>query len=211
MHGKNARICNNGQTALRPHAFGEFNDAIVFSNRPLRDGELFEVTLDHMVDRWSGSIEIGVTAVRPDDVDLPSTATDLDRDTWMLSGCSVMENGIAIKNGYKCDLDVLTTGTKVGVMKNSDKTLQFFLNGISQGIACEVPNSNVYAVVDLYGQCAQVSLTSCGSPLVPGSRGLQATAAVDSMYAQSDTLSSLQVASVIQSQNHFKPDHIHRY
>lgn len=59
VHGKNARICNNGQTALRPHAFGEFNDAIVFSNRPLRDGELFEVTLDHMVDRWSGSIEIG--------------------------------------------------------------------------------------------------------------------------------------------------------
>lgn len=63
MHGKNARICNNGQIALRPHAFGEFNDAIVFSNRPLRDGELFEVTLDHMVDRWSGSIELGTVLI----------------------------------------------------------------------------------------------------------------------------------------------------
>lgn len=93
-----------------------------------------------MVDRWSGSIElgvcvwvheyfiylsvyihihicvvIGVTAVKPDDVDLPSTATDLDRDTWMLSGCSVMENGVTIKNGYKCDLDVLTAGTRIGM------------------------------------------------------------------------------------------------
>lgn len=208
VHGKNARICNNGLTALRPHAFGEFNDAIVFSNRPLRDGELFEVTLDHMVDRWSGSIELGVTAVRPDDVDLPSTATDLTRDTWMLSGSSVMENGTAIKNGYMCDLDTLTSGTKIGVMRNADKSLVFYLNGVPQGIACEVPNANVYAVVDLYGQCAQVSLTTCNSPTVP--RGLQAVA-LESMYAQSDTLSSIQVASVIQPQNHFTPDHIHRF
>lgn len=122
-----------------------------------------------------------------------------------------MENGIAIKNGYKCDLDVLTAGTKIAVMRNADKTLQFYLNGVSQGVACEVPNSNVYAVVDLYGQCAQVSLTTCGSPNAPSRGvGLQAIAAMDSMYAQSDTLSSLQVASVIQPQNHFTPDHIHR-
>lgn len=59
IHGNNARIVNNGLTALRPKPLAEFNDAIVFSNRPLRDGELFEVTLDSIVDRWSGSIELG--------------------------------------------------------------------------------------------------------------------------------------------------------
>lgn len=59
VHGKNARIINNGLTAVRPRPLSEFNDAIVFSNRPLRDGELFEVALDSIVDRWSGSIEIG--------------------------------------------------------------------------------------------------------------------------------------------------------
>ena len=59
LHGRNATILHNGLTAARPNATGEFNDAIVMSNRPLRDGELFEVVIDKMVDRWSGSLEAG--------------------------------------------------------------------------------------------------------------------------------------------------------
>jgi hypothetical protein len=59
VHGKNARVSNNGVTASRPRAFGEFNDAIVISNRALREGEMFEVVIEKMVDRWSGSIEAG--------------------------------------------------------------------------------------------------------------------------------------------------------
>ena len=57
--GRNANISSDGKSATRPNARGEFNDAIVMSNRPLRDNELFEVTIDKMVDRWSGSIEAG--------------------------------------------------------------------------------------------------------------------------------------------------------
>lgn len=59
MHGRNARVSNNGLTASRPRAFGEFNDAIVISNRALREGEMFEVVIEKVVDRWSGSIEAG--------------------------------------------------------------------------------------------------------------------------------------------------------
>lgn len=59
VHGKNARITNNGLTALRPRPLCEFNDAIVMANRPLRNGELFEVSIDKMVGRWSGAIEAG--------------------------------------------------------------------------------------------------------------------------------------------------------
>ena len=58
-HGHNAVIMSCGKTAVRPNARGEFNDAIVMSNRPLKDNELFEVTIDKMVDRWSGAIEAG--------------------------------------------------------------------------------------------------------------------------------------------------------
>lgn len=104
-----------------------------------------------------------MTAVRPDDVDLPSTATDLCRDTWMLSGSSVMENGSTIKNNYPCDLDTLPAGTRLGVVRTSNKTLEFYRNGVPEGVACIVPHNNVYAVVDLYGQCAQVSIP-CASP-----------------------------------------------
>ncbi|KAF2900858.1 hypothetical protein ILUMI_05336 [Ignelater luminosus] len=191
VHGKNARIINNGQTAIRPRPLAEFNDAIVFSNRPLRDGELFEVTLENMVDRWSGSIEIGVTAARPDDLELPSTATDLAQDTWMLSGSSVMENGTTIRNNYACDLDTLGAGIRIGVMRSAEKTLEFYKDGVPQGLACVVTHSNIYAVVDLYGQCAQVSIP-CISPIAP-----LASVAVESC-PRSDTSVSLQAASVVQ-------------
>ncbi len=33
QHGRNARISSNGLSATRPNALGEFNDAIVMSNR----------------------------------------------------------------------------------------------------------------------------------------------------------------------------------
>ena len=59
LHGNNATILNNGKTAARPNASGDFNDAIIVSNRPLRDNELFEVVIERMVERWSGSIEAG--------------------------------------------------------------------------------------------------------------------------------------------------------
>lgn len=89
--------------------------------RCLRDGELFEIVIQKMVDRWSGSIEagemfamcpaaghftleqqknksvpllvfpcLGVTAIRPEELEFPNTMTDIDYDTWMLRyGCWV--------------------------------------------------------------------------------------------------------------------------
>ncbi|XP_017783812.1 PREDICTED: neuralized-like protein 4 [Nicrophorus vespilloides] len=201
IHGRNAMIINNGLTAWRPQPLAEFNDGIVFSSRPLREGELFEISLDSMVDRWSGSIELGVTAVRPDDIDLPSTATDLARDTWMLSGSSVMENGITIKSNYPCDLDRLGAGTRIGVMQTPEKNIEFFKDGVTQGIACMVTHSNLYAVVDLYGQCAQVSIT-CESPIVP------IPAIQMESCPRSDTSASLQAVSVVQP--HIETD-LHRF
>ena len=44
-----------------------------------------------MVDRWSGSIEAGVTLIKPEDLEFPNTMTDIDYDTWMLSGSAVMK------------------------------------------------------------------------------------------------------------------------
>ncbi|XP_066158319.1 neuralized-like protein 4 isoform X2 [Euwallacea fornicatus] len=191
VHGKNARIINNGLTALRPHPLAEFNDAIVFSNRPLKDGEMFEIVLDSIVDRWSGSIELGLTAVRPDDIVLPSTATDLRKDTWMLSGPSIMINGKTISNNYPLDLDTLRATVRLGVMRSADKSLEFFKDGVSQGPACVIPHGNVYAVVDLYGQCASVSIP-CSTPVGP-----LASVGVDITCPRSDTSVSLQAGSAL--------------
>ena len=91
LHGRNARILNVGLTASRPNALSEFNDAIVMSNRPLRDGEMFEIQIERIVERWSGSIEAGVTLIKPEELEFPNTMTDIDYDTWMLSGSAVMK------------------------------------------------------------------------------------------------------------------------
>ncbi|CAH1773995.1 unnamed protein product [Owenia fusiformis] len=159
LHGHNAEIVNRGKTAVRPNAYGEFNDAIVMSNRPLRDNELFEVRIDKMVDRWSGSIEVGLSLVKPEDLDFPSTMTDIDFDTWMLSGSAVMQDGSTIRNGYTVDLDGLTTGSRIGMMRKDDASLHFFVDGQEHGVACSDIPAGMFAVIDLYGQCAQVTIT----------------------------------------------------
>lgn len=50
---------------------------MVLSSRPLRSNEVFQVRIDKMVDKWAGSIEIGVTTHNPAYLQLPSTMTNL--------------------------------------------------------------------------------------------------------------------------------------
>ncbi|XP_077270706.1 neuralized E3 ubiquitin protein ligase 4 isoform X1 [Temnothorax americanus] len=189
VHGKNARITNNGLTASRPRALGEFNEAIVIANRALRDGEMFEVTIDKMVARWSGAIEAGVTVIRPDELEFPSTMTDIDHDTWMLSGSTVMRDGVTLRNNYSCDLDKLMEGNRIGMMRCSDSSLHYFLDGVDQGPACTSLPPNVYPVIDLYGQCAQVTI------VLPERRD-----PLTQQYLPSENSISQQPTSVIQPQ-----------
>ncbi|XP_067828155.1 neuralized-like protein 4 isoform X3 [Heptranchias perlo] len=174
LHGNNAVISNGGRTAFRQNCRSEFNDAIVMSSRALREGEMFEILIQKMVDRWSGSIEavnietppyLGVTAIRPEDLEFPSTMTDIDYDTWMLSGTAIMQDGNTMRNNYGCDLDSLTTGSRIGMMRSLNGDLHYYINGVDQGVACSGLPPELYAVVDLYGQCVQVSITSGSLPV----------------------------------------------
>lgn len=170
LHGSNALITNGGRTALRNNSRSEFNDAIVMSNRPLKDGELFEIVIQKMVDRWSGSIEAGVTCIRPEDLEFPNTMTDIDYDTWMLSGTAIMQDGNTLRTNYGCDLDSLGSASRIGMMKTTRGDLHYYIDGVDQGVACTgLPSErDIFAVVDLYGQCVQVSLTG-GSGLIDNS------------------------------------------
>lgn len=44
-----------------------------------------------------------------------------------------------------------------GMMWHADRSLHYYLDGMDMGKAWYVPHLNIYAVVDLYGQCTQVS------------------------------------------------------
>lgn len=40
-----------------------------------RDNELFEIRIDELVTKWSGSLEVGVTSHNPEQLDFPETMT----------------------------------------------------------------------------------------------------------------------------------------
>lgn len=69
-----------------------------------------------------------------------------------------MKDGIPIKNDYSLNLDNVQVGMVIGMMRHSDGSLHYYLNGIDQGEACSHITSLVYPVIDLYGQCVQVKL-----------------------------------------------------
>lgn len=46
------------RTSERRRPLDEFNNGVVMTARPLRPDELFELRIDGLVDKWSGSIEV---------------------------------------------------------------------------------------------------------------------------------------------------------
>ena len=92
-----------------------------------------------------------MTTTPPDQLQFPSTMTDLDSGAWMLSGASVLHNSTTTQNGYACDLDKLEEGFRLGVMRKSDGTLHFFINGQDCGVAANnVPSGEFFLLFSIH-------------------------------------------------------------
>lgn len=119
---------------------------------------------------WSGSIEIGVTALDPAALDFPSSATGLKGGSWIVSGCSVLRDGRSVLEEYGRDLDQLAEGDRVGIQRSSLGELHLWVNGQDCGAAASGLPPKLWAVVDLYGKCTQVTVVSCEPPQPCGDR-----------------------------------------
>lgn len=113
---------------------------------------------------WSGSIEIGVTALDPAALDFPSSATGLKGGSWIVSGCSVLRDGRSVLEEYGRDLDQLAEGDRVGIQRSPRGELHLWVNGQDCGAAASGLPPKLWAVVDLYGKCTQVTVVSCEPP-----------------------------------------------
>ena len=60
------------------------------------------------------------------------------------------------ENYGSTDLDKLEENDRVGVLKTSQGELVFYVNGVSQSVAATGLPEKIWAIVDLYGKCAQV-------------------------------------------------------
>jgi neuralized-like protein 4 len=161
--GSNAIINPGRRIANRRNPESEFNGAVCLTSRQLQSGELFEVEINQVISRWSGSLEMGVTLIHPDELDFPDTMTDITYDTWILSGSTVMKGGSLTLRDYTIDLDSIQPGNRIGVMRRENGDLHFYQDGKDVGLAVKDVPPGVYGVVDLYGQCAQVTITSTTS------------------------------------------------
>lgn len=119
---------------------------------------------------WSGSIEVGVTALDPAELDFPSSATGLRGGSWVVSGCSVLRDGRSLREDFGPDLDALGEGDRVGVQATPAGELRLWVNGRDWGVAAAGLPPRVWAVVDLYGKCTQVTVVPpevAGPPPAP--------------------------------------------
>ena len=79
--GTMVKLSAGQRTGERRRPLDEFNNGVVMTQRPLMPDELFEIRIDSLVDKWSGSIEVGITTHNPQALDFPSTMTNLRSGT----------------------------------------------------------------------------------------------------------------------------------
>ena len=60
IHGANAIISDDRKRVERCLPYYELRKASVFSNRSLNRNELFEISIDKLIDRWAGSLQLGM-------------------------------------------------------------------------------------------------------------------------------------------------------
>lgn len=76
----------------------------------------------------------------------------------MVSGCSVLRDGRSVLEEYGQDLDQLGEGDRVGVERTAVGELRLWVNGRDCGVAATGLPARVWAVVDLYGKCTQITV-----------------------------------------------------
>jgi neuralized-like protein 4 len=157
--GSLVKLSNNFRTAERRRPYDEFNNGIAMTHRCVRDNELFEIRIDRLVDKWSGSIEAGVTTHCPSALQFPATMTNLRSGTIMMSGCGILTNGKGTRREYgEFNLDELREGDRIGMMRKSNGNLHYFINGRDQGVAATRVAQQLWGVIDLYGMTTKVTI-----------------------------------------------------
>lgn len=76
----------------------------------------------------------------------------------MLTSTGILKNGQPMSDSiYATNLDSLEEENTVGVMRTSNNELVFYINGLSQGVAAVNIPPRVFALIELYYDCVQVS------------------------------------------------------
>jgi hypothetical protein len=166
---KCVRITNDGLGAEHAHdadqGWANYESHEVYGARPLKGEAEFEVKITKLVGPVTG-FSFGVVLVSKheekgsrhyfDEVSIHPTITSLGKQLYSTLGC---EKWSTYGQIYGRDLRV---GDHVGLILSEYGTLEFTLNGLSQGIAAiniySLPeNSNIYACVGLWNVAVEIT------------------------------------------------------
>ena len=190
FHDKSSRpsVTDNGKRATKripklQYANGviysgialHYANGVVYSDSALNGTVEFEVAITSYGTDWSGNIKIGVARftsgyiIQPELVPVRSTEAS-GHCVWssktLYNRLRSNRNGDLKREYGSIDLDSLREGDRLGLRLSYDGKLTFFVNGESQGLAAQGIYENgydVYAVVDLYGNCRAIAITRAGT------------------------------------------------
>jgi len=100
-------------------AANEYNNGVIMTNRPLKDAELFEIRITDMIDKWAGSIEVGITA--PERLTIQDSREELlDRYKQHTQHCSSCRGALKVVQRLQIMLLGYFALTVAGVALMSD-------------------------------------------------------------------------------------------
>lgn len=154
-HGRNIQL----ETKTVAKRVASYNQGVVMSSRPLIKGKLFQVRIEKLNERWVSNILCGVSCISPEkQTSFPLTALGFKRHSWIICSDWIFHNGMRVKTKYGAGLENLQCNSIVGLLIDEDSRLHLFINSVDQGVAATDLPPYVFAVIDLYGQCEQVSI-----------------------------------------------------
>jgi neuralized-like protein 4 len=74
-----------------------------------------------------------------------------------------MRQLLQVRSSYGANLERLHAGSTVGLLLDEESRLHLYIDGLDQGVAASDLPAYVYAVIDLYGQCEQISIINTSS------------------------------------------------
>lgn len=142
----------------------EYSNAVLLSETPLENNELFEIAIQEVAREWSGCLRIGALSNETGNwltsMNLVPGMTSIPNDSWYLTGNEVRHTGFVLASNYCPSLDWLRVGDKIGMKRTHEGNLKFYINGEDMGVAASDVPEMIYAVIELFGSTVAVNITS---------------------------------------------------
>ena len=167
------KISPDGTVARKIDPELVYANGVVYSDRPAKGLCEFEIEVISYGTGWSGNFKLGLMSHKTSDRRIKEkipryTPESQNHCVWCASKLHDRITSMTeIPYGDRT-LDELREGDRLGMQITPQGTLQYFLNGVPQGIGAtdlHKPGHDLYLAVDHYANCKATKITRAGQSL----------------------------------------------